>query len=32
MLIAKLTAKVKASVSPYFGMKDFAFAPAYALA
>jgi hypothetical protein len=26
MLIAKLTAKAKAGVSPYFGMNDFAFA------
>ena len=30
MLIAKLTAKAKAALSPYFGMKDFAFAPAFA--
>lgn len=29
-LIAKLASKVKAGVSPYFGMKDFAFAPAFA--
>jgi len=29
-LIAKLASKVKDSVSPYFGMKDFAFAPAFA--
>jgi len=26
MLIAKLTSKVKDVLSPYFGMKDFAFA------
>ena len=30
MLIAKLTSIVKAKVSPYFGMNDFAFAPAFA--
>lgn len=30
MLIAKLTSKVKGLASPYFGMKDFAFAPAFA--
>jgi len=32
MLIAKLTSKVKAAVSPYFGMNDFAFARVSALA
>jgi len=30
MLIAKLTAKAKALVSPYFGSESFAFAPVYA--
>jgi len=30
--IAKLGAKAKAIASTYFGMGDFAFAPAYALA
>ena len=30
MLIAKLTAKAKAIVSPYFGMNTFAFATATA--
>jgi hypothetical protein len=30
MLIAKLASKAKATVSPYFGEKDFAFAPAFA--
>lgn len=29
-LIAKLASKVKAIASPYFGAKDFAFAPAFA--
>lgn len=29
-LIAKLGSKAVAKVSPYFGMKDFAFAPAFA--
>jgi hypothetical protein len=29
-LVAKLGKKAKDLVSPYFGMKDFAFAPAYA--
>ena len=32
MLIAKLATKVKDAVSPYFGMKDFAFARVSALA
>jgi len=32
MLIAKLTAKAKAFVSPYFGMGEFAFARVSALA
>jgi len=30
MLIAKLATKAKAAVSPYFGMANFAFAPALA--
>lgn len=30
MLIAKLASKAKASVSPYFGEKDFAFVPVLA--
>ena len=32
MLIAKLASKVKAFASPYFGMKDFAFASVTAYA
>ena len=31
-LIAKLVAKAKAAISPYFGMNDFAFVPVYAQA
>ena len=32
MLIAKLATKAKDAVSPYFGMKDFAFVPVNAFA